>query len=164
MQYDELVKQRARVTSDKKIAELDEQIKDFVHVNEIKAHLQFSCDPIIARNVSFGKISSKDGSTQYGFTCVLSKKGDTAVIPVDSSHDIMPFATAKSMIATGSLVQSYRAASRKFLAAEMDRIQSAKSDAISRALKAAASIGDEADTMIDESAALDALMAAIRVA
>jgi hypothetical protein len=152
LEYDELVKQRARATSEKKIADLDERIQDFVHVNEIKAHLQFACGPVIAQNVTFGKINSKEEPTQYGFTCVLSKKGDTTVIPVNPSNDIMPFATAKSMVSNGSLVRSYQAASRKLFASEVHRLAKEKSDAVASALGVAASVGDEADAAIEEHA------------
>ena len=84
-QYDELVKQRSRVTSEKKIADLDEQIKDFMHVSEIRTYLKFANGPVIAQNVTFGKTNSKQEPTLYGFTCVLSEKGDTVIIPVNST-------------------------------------------------------------------------------
>jgi len=157
--YDVLVKLRERVTSEKKIADLDEQIKDHVHVHEVKALLKFNREPVIANNVTFGKINTKDEPTQYGFTCIISKRGDTEIFPVDSAHDITPFATAKSMVTSGSLIQSYKSSSRKFLASEMARIESAKSDAMASALKVAASVGDEADVMIDEVDGVEALMA-----
>ena len=158
-QYDELVKQRSRVTSEKKIADLDEQIKDFMHVSEIRTYLKFANGPVIAQNVTFGKTNSKQEPTLYGFTCVLSKKGDTVIIPVNSTDDIMPFATAKNMVVNGSLIRAYQSASRKFLSAETTRIARAQSDAMTSALGVALTIGDEADQFV----ATNALMAALLV-
>jgi hypothetical protein len=147
-EYEELVKQRRRITSEKKAAELDEQIKDHMHVNEVRAFINFHGDPVIARNVTFGKINAKGEATRYGFTFVLSKRGDTEVVTVSDSEQLMPFARAKSMVASGALVQAYRACSRRLVVAEMARIEKAKTNSMNQALRLAESIED---TELDES-------------
>jgi hypothetical protein len=161
LQYDELVKQRARTTSEKKISDLDERIRDHIHVNEIQVLLKFHTSSVIANNVTFGRINAnKEEPTQYGFTCVLSKKGDTEIIPVSSMNDIMPFASAKSMVTNGALVQSYKEASRSFVSSEVNRLKETKLAELSSAMRIAAAVEGEADEMIEKDASLVAMMAA----
>jgi hypothetical protein len=154
-EYDALVKHRMRVTSEKKAADLDEQIKDHMHVNEVRAFIKFHGDPVIARNVTFGKINANGEATRYGFTCVLSKRGDTEVVTVSDSDQLMPFARAKSMVASGALVQAYRACSRRLVVAEMARIEKDKTTAMRQALEMAASIADDTQTGLDVQALLE---------
>lgn len=158
LQYDELLKQKARTTSEEKISDLDERINDHVHVNEIQVHLKFHSSSVIANSVTFGKINAKGEPTQYGFTCVVSKKGDVEIIPVSSVNDILPFANAKSMISNGSLVRCYKEASRRFVDSEVSRIKTAKLAKLTSVMRAAAAV--DADDMIEKKASLVAMMAA----
>jgi hypothetical protein len=153
-QYKDLIRQRARATSEKRMAELDAQLRDHMLVNEVRALLKFHIEPIIAKNVTFGKINTAvNEAPLYGFTCVLSKRGDTEIIPdATTTMELMRFANARSMIISGDIVRVYQTASQKLFVARMACIDQTKG--IKQALDQAASIGDEADAMIDQGAAL----------
>ena len=164
LEYDELAKQKSRATSAKKIADLEERMSVHVDVSEVNAMLKFHSDPVIANNVTFGKIISTGDSnaTQYGFTCKISKRGDTTVIPVCTEHPdlLCRLGNAKSMVMNGTLTRAYKTASRNFIAAEMERMKKEQTNNIMSVLEAAVSVGDDADAMISEASALQALIAA----
>ena len=70
----------------------------------------------------------------------------------------MRLSNAKSMVTSGSLIEAYRACSQKLIAAEMARIEGERAKTVTQALRVATSVGDKADDMIDEAAALRDMM------
>ena len=158
MEYEDLVNQKARATSEKKIAELDERIRNHMDISEIRAFLKFHIEPVISRNVSFGKINAKGEDVQYGFTCVVSKKGDSAIIAVSGEGSC--FSNAKRMITSGALTREYRECSKRFIASETAHTKAKNAKVVADALQNALDVCDEMDGD-GEDALLGALMLAL---
>lgn len=99
-----------------KIAEISEKKMVSLAIRKIRVLLQFHIHKIIADNVTFGEIKSADG-IRYGFTCTLTKDGQTGVIPVPCTADTTvreQLADAALMVEKGRLDRQYQALSKKF--------------------------------------------------
>ena len=112
----ELEKKRDGGARPDKIVEISEKKMVSLAIGRIRALLQLHINKIIAINVTFGEIKSADG-IRYGFTCTLTKDGQTGVIPVPCTADTTvreQLADAAHMIENDGLVTQYQALSRKF--------------------------------------------------
>ena len=99
---------------------INERVLLYKGVRQVNWQIRFGgIAPILAENVTFGVIQPKDAGILYGFTCVLSRDGGTATIPVvDAASDAKgQISCAGAMITSGVLGQLYRKHSREYLAA-----------------------------------------------
>jgi hypothetical protein len=115
--YDQLI-QRASPDEIKRSAV--EKLRDaYKGVRDVELALMVCKTPVISKNVTFGKIDAAKHKAAYGFTCVISKAGDTRVIPVPDSENT--FADARKMVESMKLELAYKKASQEFLRDEIHR-------------------------------------------
>jgi hypothetical protein len=123
-----------------KIAEISEKKMVSLVIRKIRALLQFHVHKIIVDNVTFGEIESADG-IRYGFTCTLTKDGQTGVIPVPCTADTTvreQLADAALMVERGRLVRQYQALSKEF-------VKSHERSMMAKSLQEAGALCDELD-------------------
>jgi hypothetical protein len=143
-EYRRLAQVRKYETDPEKIASIDSKMLVCHDLGELRALLLCHNEFVIAKHVTFDEITAG----RYGFTCVISKKGDTQTIPIppDIVHPSAQIRCAKTLLLNGVVVQAYRAFCRTFVEQEQKRRERRL---IVDALEAAAAVADEADDGIE---------------
>ena len=143
-EYRRLSQARKYETDPEKIASIDSKMLVCHALGELRALLLCHNEFVIAKHVTFDEIAPG----RYGFTCVISKKGDAKTLPVPPEivHPSAQIRSAKALLLDGVIVQAYRAFCRTFVEEEAKRRERRL---IVEALEAAAAVADEADDGIE---------------